>query len=160
MNKSELDKVLRYDAETGIFYWIESRGRAKAGTAAGSLTDRQYIAIGLNGRYYLAHVLAWLTTTGEMPGSQLDHKDTNRSNNRFDNLRLSTQLENTYNRSMMSNNKSGVKGVHWHNFSQRWRAVIGVNGKKIQVGTFESIDLAKKAIDKAREEHHKEFARH
>lgn len=160
MDKSELDKILRYDAETGIFYWIDSRGPVKSGAEAGSLTDRSYISIGINGRYYLAHVLAWLTTTGEMPGSQLDHKDTNRINNRFDNLRLSTQLENTYNRSMMSNNRSGVKGVHWHAFSQRWRAVIGVKGKKIQVGAFESIDLAKEEITKARDKYHKEFARH
>jgi len=155
-----LDKVLRYDASTGIFYWLESRGRASAGSAAGYVNDKGYIAIRINGRAWLAHVLAWLTTTGDMPCQQVDHRDTDRANNRFENLRLSTQLENTYNRSMMSNNRSGVKGVHWHSFSQSWRAVIGVKGKKIQVGTFKTIEQAKEAIAAARESHHKEFARH
>lgn len=160
MNKAELDEILRFDAETGIFYWINSRGRVSAGSVAGYVGDKGYIEIGIDGKKWYAHILAWLTSTGSLPESQIDHRDTDRSNNRFGNLRLSSQLENTYNRSMMSNNKSGVKGVHWHNFSQRWRAVIGVNGKKIQVGTFENVDLAKAAIARAREKHHKDFARH
>lgn len=160
MNKADLDKLLRYDPETGLFYWLESRGCVSVGSIAGYTDDKGYNAIRVNGRNWYAHILAWLSVTGSLPDAQIDHRDTDRSNNRFDNLRLSSQLENTYNRSMMSNNKSGVKGVHWHNFSQRWRAVIGVNGKKIQVGAFESIDLAKEAIAKARDKHHKEFARH
>ncbi|WP_376787125.1 hypothetical protein [Pseudomonas coleopterorum] len=85
--------------------------------------------------------------------------NTDRLDNRFSNLRLSNQMQNTYNQSIRNNNKSGVKGVHWHKSSNAWRAVIGVHGRKIQLGISHSIDLAAEAIRVARELHHQEFAR-
>lgn len=159
MTKAELDALLRYDAKTGVFYWLVSRGRAAAGSVAGSDDGKGYVGIRINGRHYKAHQLAWLTCTGEWPAFQIDHRDTKRSNNRFENLRPSTQLQNTYNRSLGSNNKSGVKGVHWHTSSGKWRAVIGVDGKKIQIGLFDDINDAQLAITQARAKHHLTFAR-
>lgn len=159
MTKAELDAILHYNHETGVFTWLVSKGRRKAGDPAGTLHPAGYTVIRVNNQTYRAHRLAWLTVTGSMPEEQIDHKNTDRLDNRFSNLRLSTQLQNTYNRSPMSNNKSGVKGVHWHKSSNAWRAVIGVNGKKIQLGLFQSIDLATEAIRVARELHHQEFAR-
>jgi len=68
-------------------------------------------------------------------------------------------MQNTYNRSIGRNNKSGVKGVHWHKNSGKWRAVIGVEGRKIQIGLFENIAEAQAAINDARAKHHESFAR-
>ena len=160
MTKEELDLILRYDSSTGVFYWLIARGRVSVGSVAGSDDGRGYVVIRFKGKNYKAHLLAWLTCTGEWPPRQIDHFDTDRANNRFGNLRLSSQLENTYNQSLKINNKSGVKGVHWHAFSQRWRAVIGVNGKKVEIGQYSSIEHAKAAIESARKDFHKEFARH
>lgn len=160
MTKTELDSILRLDGDTGRFYWIKSRGRVSAGSEAGYVGDKGYIEIGINGKKWYAHILVWLSVTGSMPGMHLDHRDTDRANNKFENLRLASQLENTYNRSPMSNNKSGVKGVHWHQLSKKWRAVINVSGKRIEIGKFTSLEKAARAMAIARDKYHGEFARH
>jgi len=159
MTKAELDAILHYNSESGVFTWLVSKGQRKIGQPAGTLHPAGYIVIRVNYKTYRAHRLAWLTMTGAMPDEQIDHINTDRLDNRFSNLRLSNQMQNTYNQSIRTNNKSGVKGVHWHKSSNAWRAVIGVNGRKIQLGVFHSIDLAAKAIKVARALHHHEFAR-
>lgn len=150
---------MTYNPVLGCFYWRHSRGRGKAGSIAGTNNGVGYRTIRLNGKAWRVHILVWLMETGKLPDGQIDHKDTNRSNNVFSNLRVATQLENTYNRSKMSNNKSGVKGVHWRTPSSKWRAVLTVEGKKITIGRFDNIESAKEAIEARRIKEHKEFAR-
>lgn len=108
-----------------------------------------------NGCFY------WISSRGRVCSGELAgcDKDTDCSNNVFSNLRLSSQLENTYNRSMQSNNKSGIKGVHWHAQSGMWRAVLTVRGRKITLGRFNSLEDAKLAVDIRRASEHGEFAR-
>lgn len=159
MTRDELIEALDYDSLNGCFYWRASRGRARIGDLAGSDNGVGYKCVRLNGKSWRVHVLVWLMETGLLPERQIDHKDTNRSNNVFSNLRLSSQLENTYNRSAMSNNKSGVKGVHWHASSGKWRAVITVAGRKITIGRFDTLEEAKQEIEARRLIEHKEFAR-
>lgn len=65
-----------------------------------------------------------------------DHIDRNEFNNLESNLRPCTQQENSRNRSIRSNNKSGVTGVYWDKNTSKWRANIVVNGKTIQLGRF------------------------
>lgn len=50
------------------------------------------------------------------------------------------------------NNTSGIKGVYWHEISNKWRAAIQAFGEKIELGYFEDIEEAKEVIKKAREE--------
>ena len=52
-------------------------------------------------------------------------------------------------RKLNSNNTSGVKGVHWSEHTQRWIAKIGFQGKQICIGSFQSIEDAKKARQEA-----------
>lgn len=160
ITQQHLAELLQYDPETGVFTWLVSRGNARRGAIAGTKHPAGYVVIVLLGRKYRAHHLAWLATTGSLPDGQLDHKNTNRADNRISNLRISSQRQNTYNSSLRSNNKSGVKGVHWHQSSGLWRAVITVEGKKIYLGKFEELSQAVAVIEHARSEHHREFARH
>lgn len=159
MTRDELLKMFDYDSETGCLFWKSSRGCIRMGDIAGSDNGAGYQSVRIDGKAYRVHILIWLIETGTLPEFQIDHKDTNRSNNKFSNLRLSTQLENTYNRSMMNTNKSGIKGVHWHANSNKWRAVISVDKKKITIGRFDNLEEAKIAIEAARNKLHKEFAR-
>ena len=52
--------------------------------------------------------------------------------------------------------RSGLKGVYL--LKGRWKAKIGVKGKSIHLGTFDTAIEAAKAYNKAAQEHHGEFA--
>lgn len=50
-------------------------------------------------------------------------------------------------RAIQSNNHSGYKGVSWHKSTKRWISRIGINGKQIRIGFFDSHVEAAKAYD-------------
>jgi len=75
----------------------------------------------------------------ENPDSKncVDHIDRDKTNNHILNLRWATIIENGQNRSIGSNNKSGVIGVDFHKKNQKWRAQIKADGRRIYLGSFE-----------------------
>ena len=75
----------------------------------------------------------------------VDHKNNDRLDNNIKNLRFATHRENNRNRSLSSNNTSGIKGISWYKRDEKWSAHIKVNGKKIHIGYFENIQDAHKA---------------
>src|SRR5690348_8900862 len=98
LSQAHLKELLRYDPETGKFFWlVRARRRSRIGDEAGSDHGQGYIEIGIEGRRYLAHRLAWFYMTGEWPPEMVDHKDLCRSNNRWANLRLATHGQNVQN---------------------------------------------------------------
>ena len=72
----------------------------------------------------------------------VDHIDNNIQNNNLINLRWATKSQNSQNRSMSTRNTSGVKGVSWNKNTNKWRADICINGKKIRLGSFLNKDDA------------------
>jgi hypothetical protein len=94
-------RLLRYDPETGLLYWKQSRGRVSAGSVAGNRVKRdknEYIEIRVYGRLYKAHQIAWLIHTGVYPPKIIDHEDGDGTNNRWKNLRASNDSLNQHNR--------------------------------------------------------------
>jgi hypothetical protein len=82
----------------------------------------------------------------------VDHFDSNRLNNKIENLRFATTSENNMNRKINSNNISGFKGIHFHKKLNKWCAQIQINGKKQHLGLFENIEDAINArVKKAKE---------
>lgn len=156
-----LYSLLRFDYQTGIFYWRVSRSNCiKIGDVAGALGVKgKYWQIRIDGKLYNAHVLAWLHTTGVYPTCKVDHKDGDGLNNKFNNLRLASDTQNAQNTKKRSDNTSGFKGVSWHNKLGQWRAVIVVNKKQIHLGTFWDIQDAVAAYKKAAKHYFGEFAR-
>ena len=135
INQKALKEILSYDPETGGFIWLIAPANCmKAGDAAGTL-DRGYVQIGIKGKLYRAHRLAWLITYGEWP-RELDHINHIRDDNRIANLREVTRQENCKNRSPSKRNKSGVCGVCWNKASNKWLAMICVNSKNTYLGAF------------------------
>jgi hypothetical protein len=88
--------------------------------------------------------------TGEWPPDYLfvDHKNLNRADNRFDNLRLSSFGENSANAGIRNDNKSGFRGVCFNKKLNTWRASIQKNGISYHIGTFKSAEAA--AVAQAR----------
>ena len=68
---------------------------------------------------------------------QIDHKDSNKLNNMFDNLQLLSARQNVSKRFIQNGNKtSKYTGVYWDKKRQKWHAQITINGKKKHLGFF------------------------
>jgi hypothetical protein len=133
---------LRYDPETGDFFWLIDSPRTKIGQKAGWPNDSGYRLISVNGRKYRAHHLAWYFIYGVFPTNQLDHINGIRDDNRISNLREATDAQNRQNMAKRSDNKSGYIGVYWAAWANKWRAEIAANGVKRKLGYFNTIDDA------------------
>ena len=157
---SRLKEVLRYNKNTGAFVWrIYRNGLIGAGHPAGSLHKAGYVYIKVDDRLYKAHRLAWLYVTGSMPTKDVEHKNRNKADNRWRNLRLTDDWLNQANVGIKIDNTSGYKNVQWRNDSKKWRVRITVRGKRIPLGHFTNKKLAHAAHAKAAREHFGEFAR-
>ena len=155
-----LRELLRYEPQTGLFWWlIRTSNRVNMGKPAGSFDRYGYRCIRIDRRDYRAHRLAWLHVYGAWPSDCLDHINGERSDNRIGNLREATNSENQHNRGKSSNNTSGFKGVTWHASESKWQAQIGINGKIKYLGKFTCKHAAHAAYCDAATQHHKEFAR-
>lgn len=149
-----LRKEMIYDQATGVFTWARTRGGKLAGTIAGSEKDGGYWVVGLGGKIHLAHRLAWLYVTGSLPKAAIDHKNGDRSDNRFSNLREATWSQNNQNRAIPLTNKSGFIGVCWHKVSEKWVAQFSVGGVRKHLGTFDTAEAAYAVYLAAKAQHH------
>lgn len=136
LTQEELKKQLSYDPVTGEFT------RFSTGKKTGSPNKRGYLYIQLNGKHYRAHRLAWLYIYGEWPKDQIDHINHVIDDNRIENLRAVSRIENQRNRKRNKNNTSGYHGVHWCAAANKWAARIKTNGKVRHLGVFENKDDA------------------
>jgi hypothetical protein len=92
-------------------------------------------------------------------GQQTDHKDGDGLNNRRDNLRSCTHLQNQYNRDSPRKSKtSKFKGVCKVKNKKQWRVRIAANGKQINLGSTLDEELAARMYDAAAIKYHGEFA--
>ncbi|MCY1464770.1 hypothetical protein D9M71_828370 [compost metagenome] len=57
-------------------------------------------------------------------------------------IREATHAQNMRNRGAYSRNKSGYSGVDWRPDKAKWRARIGINGKQVNIGHFDSAEAA------------------
>jgi hypothetical protein len=133
-----------------------------AGTEAGTIRDkikgdfRCYIGID-HISDILRSRLVWLIHNGTWP-DLLDHKNRNPLDDRIENLRIATSMQNGANSGVRKHSKSGVKGVHLHRQSMKWIAQIRENGKGTYLGIFDDINDARNAYNKAAIRIHGDFA--
>lgn len=162
ISQERLKQLLDYDQLTGNFSWREGRGGKNAGDAAGC-KKRTYTVVSVDDKVYRAHHLAWLYMTGEWPSPFVDHKDLNKHNNAWENLRLATKSQNMANVGLIKSNRSGFKGVSRYRageaYGKPWQACIGKDGKSIHLGHFETAELAHAAYCEAATKIFGEFAR-
>lgn len=154
-----LRKNFRYDENTGIFYRLLY---AKCGNirAVGHIKKHDgYVYVCVNRKKYAAHRLAILYVTGAPPDGEIDHINRIKTDNRICNLRVVSKSVNQQNKALpQKNNTTGVLGVDlWH--GKKFRARIGVNGKQMLIGWYDSIEEAEIAYWQAKSVLHVGFSR-
>lgn len=148
---SRLEQLLTYDPGTGIFTWRGGQKKVRAGMVAGTPDKDGYINICIDQQIYKAHRLAWLWMTGEWPTEEIDHKDLDKANNRFSNLREATHSQNQINRKK--------RGYTFDKRRGAFVAQIKENGKHRHLGQFKTSVEASAAYNEAANAIHGEFAR-
>ena len=88
----------------------------------------------------------------------VDHINHNQLDNRKCNLRLVFDYENMWNQKVAKNNTSGVTGVYFDKNSNKWLALICVNGMNKYLGRYSNFEEAKKARKQAEEEYYGEYS--
>lgn len=157
LTAARLRELLRYEPDTGHFFWRAPRPKARLDLPAGGKTSHGYIHIGVDGTgQHYAHRLAWLYMNGEWPTCEVDHINGDKADNRWANLRGVTSTVNKQNkRSPQSNNKSGFLGVSLCSYRKtcpsKWRAQIRLaGGINKTLGNFKTPEEAHEAYLKAK----------
>jgi HNH endonuclease/AP2 domain len=118
------------------------------------------ISIKFKNKTYEKSRFIWFLFYGGWPpkGYLVDHIDRNRRNNSIDNLRLATTQQNSYNQRKKSD---FLKGVTFDaSRTKSWRAQIRIDGKKVNLGRYDTEEEAATAYREAALKHHGEFACH
>jgi hypothetical protein len=133
---------LIYGPKTGALRWAVRRNwRINAGDIVGGVRPDGYLGFKWRGKSMLSHRVIWLLVVGVWPENEIDHWNGDRSDNRWENLRLSNRVYNLQNlRKARSDNRSGYLGV-----TERdgyFRAFIHADGKRISLGNFSTAEEA------------------
>ena len=149
LTKEQIEARLNYDPHTGIFTWKNCRKATYEGEVAGCLSSQGYIRIQLLGKSRLANRLAWVITYDEdITDETIDHKDRDKTNNRINNLRKATRLQQNINKIFRGTYRSGKK----------FCARIRYKGKDIHLGTYSTEEEAHKVYVAKKKELYGEWA--
>lgn len=145
-------KYLSYNPTTGA---LISTRRSNEGIELGSFDLQGYGRLVINGRQFKAHRVIWFIMTGVEPIETVDHINGNRSDNRWSNLREATGIENSRNRK--PNGHLSHKGVQ-RLPSGRFRVRIQQSGRRMTIGTHDTMAEALKSYNIAAKKYFGAFA--
>lgn len=165
-----LRECFDYDPETGVLRWRERplshfRGSAKrpagqrqqmwntqnAGQIFGHIDDAGYRRGLLDCVRYRAHRIIFKLMTDADP-IEIDHRDQDKRNNRWSNLRNATGIQNRANTGARRHNPLAIKGVQYNGFGYLARI------KTTHLGTFPTPEAAHAAYVEAARARWGEFA--
>lgn len=114
-----------------------------------------YVLIGLLGhRLFRSHIV-WFLEKGFWPRLKMDHKNTDRLDDRINNLRDVPQKWNNQNlREAQKNSRSGLLGAYWDPVRNVWFSTIKVEGRTKALGRYQTALAAHKAYVRAKRKHH------
>ncbi len=149
-----LRELVSYDPVTGIFTHSSPRKKIRVGEIAGTIDKESgYVILCIDRRHHYGHRLAFLYMTGEWPEHMVDHRDGNRQNNAFSNLRDAPRLINQQNlRCATVVSSSGLLGAYRKR--TKWEAKIRHCGKVVRLGIFATPEQAHDAYIRAKRELH------
>jgi hypothetical protein len=138
----EILDYVKYDPLTGICYWVKScGGTSSPGREITSICKHGYKRLRFRGIDYKLHRVIWFIMTGEQPPDMIDHIDRDKSNNKWDNLRITDDSHNQFNTGLNINNKTGQRGIFWRDSSKGYQINITIRGKKY-TGSSKTLDKA------------------
>ena len=161
MTLSDVDQIYRtvrdtfcYDPTSGLLVRVVNKSkydRSATGHKVIRKSGKAYIQVKVGRKTYLAHRIIYLYVTGRFPEGEIDHRDGDGTNNRWDNLTVGTRRDNCLNVRRRADNRSGVTGVSFCKGKQKWQAYISSDAGRIHLGFFEVLEDAAAARKKAAE---------
>jgi hypothetical protein len=159
VDPAKLRELFVYDPITGDLRWKTARpGGVYEGFLVKTPDSHGYLRVGYRGRKMKAHRVIWAMVTGDHPKGQIDHKNGDRSDNRWCNLREATNGQNVANSTRRRDSKTGVKCVQFrgrHGFLVR----VTKDGVKHSFGYHPTLEEAEAAAIAARQQLHGSFAK-
>lgn len=131
-----LQEHFHYDPLTGEVTHLTNKTKAKIGMRAGSSSKSKSRYLRINGKKELEHRMIWLYVKGYLPVGEVDHKNHNRGDNRWGNLRGVSHAINMQNKPKYVNNRTGMAGISIDKRCGKYRAYISVQGKPKGLGYF------------------------
>lgn len=133
----ELLSLISYNKITGVVTWkVKPCKNMKAGVRAGTVCisrKKKYRSIRIQGICKREHCWVSYYVNGVYPETEIDHKDGNGENNKWNNLRHVTSSVNRHNHRKYSHNKSGVTGVFFSKDKNSWCVVFSIEGKQKRI---------------------------
>lgn len=145
-------ELFKYDAETGVLERKLKNGEWRV--CGHKPNNHGYGRVRIGGKKYFTHRLAWLLTYGSWPEHEIDHISRDKLDNRLENLRVATRAENQHNHGLRRDNSSGYPGVSFNRPTNKYKAEISLNGKRIYLGYYPSAEEAHVAYMLAKIQHH------
>lgn len=139
----QISEVLHYEQDGRLIWDVVRGSTARPGVPCGTPSAEGRLQMSLFGlKVYVADVV-WFIHHGYWPRERnklLDHINSDRSDNRIENLRLCTKQENSFNRSVRYDNKLGIKGVS--TFGKKFKARIMKDQVSYFLGSYDTKEEA------------------
>jgi hypothetical protein len=159
LTQDRLHELFEYDPASG---WLTRRcnlpGGAKAGDRAGTGSGK-YRRVHVDGKRYYEHVIAWVYMTGKFPTLGIDHRNLNKQDNSWDNLREATPQQNGWNGVVRKHSSTGLRGVHMRGPAKFVALIQNNELKREYLGTFPTAGEASAAYEARAKELRGEFYR-
>lgn len=138
ISKEEILKVLDYEREQGILTW---KPTAYGKTKNKKITNIElgYLTVGINFKKYKVHRLIYFLETNTWP-EMVDHINGNKLDNRIVNLRASDKRKNQQNQ--YKHREGKLVGATYRKSTGKWRALIKLNKKNYEIGTYNTAEEA------------------
>ena len=143
-----------YTTNTGRAFFFDKEDYERIKDYTWRENDSGYIVTSLNGTNIRLHRFVFPCKKYEI----VDHRNTNRADNRKCNLRVATKQQNNINRAAGRNNALKAKGITYNPRTDRYEARISVNGKVIRLGCDAMLERAVLIRERAERELFGEFA--
>jgi len=141
----DLLKYIYY--QNGYLFWKETiHNKCQKDCPIGSKNNLGYLRVQFKKKRYYVHRVIWEYFNGPIPtGYEIDHIDGNPCNNKIENLRLLTHIQNLHSARRLTRNNSGILGVCWDKHHKKYEASTTIRQVRHRT-LFHSLEEAEKYI--------------